>query len=62
MIEWAELIGGFVRWLLKGGKTSLKDEIEETYDLKNYIIGLVSAFLIILLLPSLVRDCIAFRS
>lgn len=55
MPETARLIGGFVRWLLKGCKTSLQDEVEGnldatwggTYDTENYIIG-VAAVVIIL--------------
>ena len=49
MPETARWIGGFVRWLLKGCKTSLRDEIEGnldatwggTYDFENFIIGIV---------------------
>lgn len=55
MPETAMWIGGFVRWLLKGCKSSLKDEIEGnldaswagTYDTENYIIGLVTSVIII---------------
>jgi hypothetical protein len=51
----ARLLGGFFRWLLKGCKTSLKDEIEgnldatwgSTYDMENYIIGLIASVIII---------------
>jgi len=47
MPEWAEIIGAFLRWLLKGCKTKLKDEIEgnllpswgKSYDFENFIIG-----------------------
>ena len=55
MPEFARLLGGFVRWLLKGCKSSLKDETEGnlkatwggTYDNKNYIIGLITSVIII---------------
>ena len=50
MYSIAIYIGGFVRWLLKGFKTSLKDEMHgrlepswgASYDFENYIIGLAS--------------------
>ena len=46
-----------VRWLLKGCKTSFRDEVEGnldatwggTYDTENYIIGLVTAFIILMI-------------
>ncbi len=49
MIGLARWLGGFVRWLLKGCKTKLKDEVNGnleaswgwTYDTENYIIGLI---------------------
>jgi hypothetical protein len=55
MPEIAKLIGGFIRWLLKGCKTSLRDEVEGnldaswggSYDFENYIIGLITSILII---------------
>lgn len=55
MIETTERIGGFVRWLLKGCKTCLKDEVEgnlrpavlDSYSTENYIIGLITAAIII---------------
>ncbi|MBP1616063.1 MAG: hypothetical protein H6Q13_3511 [Bacteroidetes bacterium] len=54
-IEIAKLIGGFIRWLLKGCKTSLQDEVEGnfdatwggTYDTENYIIGVVTVVIIL---------------
>lgn len=54
-IEFAKLIGGFVHWLIKGCKTNLRDEIEGnldatwggTYDTENYIIGIVTAIIVI---------------
>jgi hypothetical protein len=53
-IEFAKLIGGFMRWLLKGCKTSLRDETEGnldatwggTYDTENYIIGIITVVII----------------
>lgn len=53
MPETARWIGGFIRWLCKGCKTSLKDEVEGnleatwggTYDTENYIIGFITTFL-----------------
>ncbi len=55
MPETAELIGGFIRWLLKGCKTSLHDELEGnldatwggSYDFENYIVGLITSAIII---------------
>jgi hypothetical protein len=55
MPEWGLLIGGFIRWLLKGCKTSLRDEIEgnldatwgSTYDTENYIIGIITVVIIL---------------
>ena len=55
MPETAMLVGGFIRWLLKGCKTKLKDEIEGdfkatwggTYDTENYIIGVATAVVIL---------------
>lgn len=55
MIETAERIGGFIRWLLKGCKTCLKDEVEGnleptilgSYSTENYIIGLITAVIVI---------------
>ncbi len=53
MPETARWIGGFIRWLCKGCKTSLKDEVEGnleatwggTYDTENYIIGFITTLL-----------------
>jgi len=58
MPEWAEVIGGFIRWILKGFRTSLKDEVRGnfdakwggTYDFENFIIGIVSVGVILGLL------------
>lgn len=54
-IEFAKLIGGFIRWILKGCKTRLQDEVEGnfdatwggTYDSENYIIGLATVIIIL---------------
>jgi len=53
----AKDLGAFVRWLFKGCKTKLRDEIEGnfeatwgvTYDMENYIIGNVTVLLMILI-------------
>ncbi len=55
MPETARLLGGFLRWLFKGCKTSLRDEIEGnleatwggTYDTENYIVGLIAVIVLI---------------
>lgn len=55
MPETAKYIGGFIRWLLKGCKTSLKDEVygnyaakwAGSYELENYIIGVVFAIVLV---------------
>ena len=55
MPEWAEFIGGLVRWLFKGCGTKLKDEIEGNFnatwgassDLENFIIGIVTVIVLI---------------
>lgn len=49
------MIGGFIRWLFKGCKTSLKDEVEGnldatwggTYDTENYVIGIIKTVIIL---------------
>lgn len=54
-IALAKHLGAFVRWLLKGCKTKLQDEIDgifdatwgATYDTENYIIGLVTVLIMI---------------
>ena len=52
-------IGAFIRWLLKGCKTKLVDEIHgrfegttflKDYDFENYFLGLFSVFVFICLL------------
>lgn len=53
----AKFLGGFVRWLLKGCRTKLKDEIEgnlepkwlKSYDTENYIIGLITSIIMIVI-------------
>jgi hypothetical protein len=50
MIAWAVFIGGFVRWIFKGFRTRLIDELEgnldakwgSSYDIENAIIGYIS--------------------
>lgn len=54
-ITLAKHLGAFVRWLFKGCKTKLQDEIDGifdatwggTYDTENYIIGLVTVLIMI---------------
>lgn len=54
-IALAKHLGAFVRWLFKGCKTKLQDEIDgifdatwgSTYDMENYIIGLVTVLIMI---------------
>lgn len=58
MPESARFVGGFVRWLLKGCKTKLKDEVEgnlepkilESYGTENYIIGLMTSVILIIIM------------
>lgn len=58
MPEWAEFIGAIIRWLLKGCKTSLRDEIGgnlerswgPSYDIENLIIGIVSVAILLMLI------------
>ena len=55
MIQIAQLIGAVLRWLSKGCKSSLKEEIHGNYDAKwagsyeieNYIIGVIFAVILI---------------
>ena len=55
MPETAMRLGGFIRWLLKGCKTNLKDEVQGnleatwggSYDCENYIIGIITAAILI---------------
>ena len=52
-----KFLGGFVRWLLKGCKTKLSDEIHgrlepkwlKSYDTENYIIGLITCIIIVII-------------
>lgn len=46
MPEIAIWIGGFIRWLWKGCKTSLRDEVW-MHDIGNYIIGVATAVVIL---------------
>lgn len=62
MPETAKWLGGFVRWLFKGCKTSLKDEVEGnfdstwagSYDTENYIIGVATVIIILIIVVPLV--------
>ena len=55
MPEWGAFIGGFVRWLFKGCKTNLRDELEGnldakwggTYEIENYVIGIITTVIIL---------------
>jgi len=55
MIPWTVTIGAFVRWLIKGCKTSLKDEIEGnfpakwggSYEVESYVIGMVTVVILL---------------
>ena len=55
MPETAKLIGAFIRWIFKGFKTNLKDEIDGglepkwlfSYDIENLLIGYLTAIIII---------------
>ena len=55
MPETARWLGGFIRWLLKDCKTNLVDEMQgnleatwvESYDFENYIIGIITAAILI---------------
>ena len=55
MYSGAMYLGGLIRWLLKGCKTKLQDELEGnldatwggSYDFENYIIGLITSLIII---------------
>lgn len=47
-MNWVKEIGAVVRWLLKGCKTSLKDEIDN--DVANLIVGLLFSSAVVLVL------------
>ncbi len=55
MIPLTRYLGGFIRWLLKGCFTNLKDEVEGnidptwggTYDFENYVTGIFTIVIII---------------
>lgn len=57
VIAYAKLLGGFIRWLIKRCKTSLRDEIEgnfegtwgSTYSTENYIIGISTVIIILVI-------------
>lgn len=40
-------IGGFVRWLLKGCKTKLRDETWLGDEIENYVIGIVTVVIML---------------
>lgn len=58
----AKWIGAFVRWLIKGCKTRLTDEIEGnfpskwggSYDIENYLIGIVTVAIFFLVIFSII--------
>lgn len=58
MYSAAIYLGAMLRWLLKGCKTNLKDELEGnldakwggSYDFENFIIGVVTVAIILLLI------------
>lgn len=62
MPETAKLIGGVIHWLIHGCKTSLRDEVEGnldatwggTYDTENYIIGLATVVIVLVVVVWLV--------
>ncbi len=63
-IYFAQMIGGFIRWLFKKCKTNLSDEIHgrfdgkwlKSYDTENYIIGLFSTIIFL----GISRYCFAY--
>ncbi len=62
MFEWAMILGGFIRWLSKACKSSLRDEIEGNYtsnwagsaDVENCIIGLITTAILLILIVNLI--------
>ena len=52
-----EFIGGFVRWILKGAKSNLKEEMEGSidssrkldYGFENYLIGIATLLFLLLI-------------
>lgn len=58
MPETAEFLGAFIRWLFKGCKTNLRNEIEGnypstwggSYEIENYVIGLIAAAILIFII------------
>jgi hypothetical protein len=61
-VDFAELIGRVIHWLIHGCKTSLQDEVEgnldatwgRMYDMENYIIGVVTVVIILVIVLLLV--------
>ncbi len=56
MPEWGMLIGGFIRWLFKGCRTNLGDEVHgrlepttflKDYDLENFFLGIITVIIIL---------------
>jgi hypothetical protein len=55
MLEWVEAFGAFFRWVFKGFKTSLRDEVSgnfkkswgPSYDIENLIIGYAASIIIL---------------
>ncbi len=58
----AKFLGGFVRWILKGCRTNLGDEIHgrlepkwlKSYDTENYIIGLITGIIMVMIVMCIV--------
>ncbi len=56
-IATTKFLGGFIRWLIKGCRTKLKDEVEgnlepkwlKSYGTENYIIGLITSIIMIVI-------------
>ena len=54
MPQWAEFIGAFVRWAIKGFKTKFSEELDGifkpvtklSYDLENMILGYITVIII----------------
>lgn len=61
-VDFAELIGRVIHWLIHSWKTSLQDEVEgnldatwgRMYDMENYIIGVVTVVIILVIVLLLV--------
>jgi hypothetical protein len=58
-----EFLGGFVRWILKGAKTNLKEEIDGSidssrkidYGFENYLIGIATLLFLLLITILIMR-------